>query len=63
MAARSDLFAVNGTWLRCALHAQTTRSDGEITHARLDRPPESPYGRLEVVDRYGRKAWTNPLWD
>jgi hypothetical protein len=37
--------------------------DGEITHARLDRPPESPYGRLEVVDRYGRKAWTNPLWD
>jgi predicted metal-dependent phosphoesterase TrpH len=37
--------------------------DGEITRARLERPARSPYGRLELVDRYGRKAWTNPLWD
>jgi hypothetical protein len=36
--------------------------DGEITRARLERPPRSPYGRLELVDPYGRKAWTNPLW-
>jgi hypothetical protein len=36
--------------------------DGEITRARLERPPRSPYGRLELVDRYGRRAWTNPLW-
>jgi hypothetical protein len=36
--------------------------EGEITRARLERPTRSPYGRLELVDRYGRKAWTNPLW-
>jgi predicted metal-dependent phosphoesterase TrpH len=36
--------------------------DAEITRVRLERPPRSPYGRLEFVDRYGRKAWTNPLW-
>jgi hypothetical protein len=34
----------------------------EITHARLERPADSPYGRLELVDAGGRKAWTNPLW-
>ena len=36
--------------------------DGAITRARLGRPPRTPYGRLELVDRHGRKAWTNPLW-
>jgi hypothetical protein len=36
--------------------------DGEITAARLRRPPTVPFGRLELVDSYGRKAWTNPLW-
>jgi hypothetical protein len=35
--------------------------DGLITAARLARPG-SPYGRLELEDRHGRKAWTNPLW-
>ncbi len=35
---------------------------GEITGARLERPAGSPYGRVELVDSYGRKAWTNPLW-
>jgi hypothetical protein len=34
----------------------------EITCARLERPAGSVYGRLELVDFYGRKAWTNPLW-
>ena len=34
----------------------------EITRAHLERPPGSLYGRLELVDSYGRKAWTNPLW-
>jgi hypothetical protein len=36
--------------------------EGEITGARLERPAGSPYGRLELVDAHGRKAWTNPLW-
>jgi len=35
--------------------------DGLIVAARLARPA-GPYGRLEVEDARGRKAWTNPLW-
>lgn len=35
---------------------------GEITRVRLERPPDTAYGRLELVDAAGRKAWTNPLW-
>ena len=31
MAANSNPFAATGTWLRCALHAHTTRSDGELS--------------------------------
>jgi hypothetical protein len=102
-------FDDSGFWLRCALHAHTTESggelpaekvavavarsvtlctgrergsavnagrlgyrygaeivsaadDGAITVARLERPDGSSYGRVEVVDPHGRKAWTNPLW-
>jgi hypothetical protein len=36
--------------------------DGLITAARLFRPYEAPYGRVEVLDRHGKKAWSNPLW-
>ncbi len=36
--------------------------DGLVTAVRLQRPYEAPYGRVEVLDRHGRKAWTNPLW-
>jgi hypothetical protein len=36
--------------------------DGLITRARLTRPSRTPYGRLEVEDVHGRRAWTNPLW-
>jgi hypothetical protein len=36
--------------------------DGAIVAARLDRPFRPPYGRVEVADAAGRKAWTNPLW-
>jgi hypothetical protein len=35
--------------------------DGLIVAARLARPA-GPYGRLEVEDAQGRKAWSNPLW-
>jgi hypothetical protein len=38
-----------------------TSDDGLIVAARLDRPA-APYGRLELEDAQGRKAWTNPLW-
>jgi hypothetical protein len=36
--------------------------DDRITAVRLQRPYEAPYGRLEVRDAQGRKAWSNPLW-
>ena len=37
-------FQTEGTWLRCALHAHTTRSDGELQ-------PEA------LVDHYERAEW------
>jgi hypothetical protein len=37
-------------------------AEGAITAARLSVPPHVPYTRIEVVDEYGRHAWTNPLW-
>ena len=37
-------------------------SAGLITACRLERQWNTPYGRLEVADAYGRKAWTNALW-
>jgi hypothetical protein len=42
--------------------ALETNDDGLITAVRLERPPGAPYGRLEVADAEGRRAWTNPLW-
>jgi hypothetical protein len=36
--------------------------NGRIVHAQLDRPERAPYGRLELVDDHGCRAWTNPLW-
>jgi hypothetical protein len=39
------------------------RNDDElITAVRLQKPYDPPYGRIEVCDRQGRKAWTNPFW-
>jgi hypothetical protein len=35
---------------------------GLITTCRLEKPPLAAYGRVEVADTGGRKAWTNPLW-
>jgi hypothetical protein len=36
--------------------------DGAITAARLSAPRQAPYGRIEVTDENGGRAWTNPLW-
>ena len=35
---------------------------GAITAVRLERPRYSPYGRIELADAAGNKAWTNPFW-
>jgi hypothetical protein len=37
-------------------------SNGLITACRLEKPTLAPYGRIEVADSAGRRAWTNPLW-
>jgi hypothetical protein len=37
-------------------------SAGLITACRLEKPTLAPYGRIEVADASGRRAWTNPLW-
>lgn len=37
-------------------------SAGLITACRLEKPWNTPYGRLEVADAVGRRAWTNALW-
>jgi hypothetical protein len=39
-----------------------TNDDGLITTAELRRPAQAPYGRVEIVDRGGQRAWSNPLW-
>lgn len=35
---------------------------GLITAVRLERPPLAPFGRVEVSDTAGGRAWTNALW-
>jgi hypothetical protein len=35
---------------------------GLLTACRLEKPWNTPYGRLEVADATGRRAWTNALW-
>jgi predicted metal-dependent phosphoesterase TrpH len=56
--------AVNGGRLgfRYGAEVVSAAGDGAITGARLERPRGGRYGRVEVVDLQGRKAWTNPLW-
>jgi hypothetical protein len=34
----------------------------DTTRRRLERTAGSLHGGLELVDSYGRWAWTNPLW-
>jgi predicted metal-dependent phosphoesterase TrpH len=36
--------------------------EGGITRARFVAPRRAPYGRIEVTDWNGDRAWTNPLW-
>jgi len=45
---------------RAAATARTPA--GEIVEARLERWRSLPYGRVEITDARGRRAWTNPLW-
>ena len=64
LAGKTEGSAVNAGRLgyRNAAEILAQTDDGAITHAQLERPLGAPYGRVEVVDPHGRKAWTNPLW-
>ncbi len=37
-------------------------ASGALTAVRLRRPWHAPYGRVEIADAHGRRAWSNPLW-
>lgn len=48
---------------RNEVEAVEENADGLIVSVRLRRRPSGmPYGRVEVADAVGRRAWTNPLW-
>ena len=47
---------------RCRGTVLEETPSGEIVAASLERWSSLPYGRVEVTDAHGRRAWTNPLW-
>src|SRR3989442_778094 len=63
VGARRAGSRVNAGRLGYPLRGEILEHDDEglIVSARLSRPA-SAYGRLEIEDSQGRKAWTNPLW-
>ena len=51
----TDPFAVGGEWLRCALHAHTTRSDGELEpDALAAHYARAGYDVLAITDHWRR---------
>src|SRR5881296_787007 len=49
----ADPFAGSGAWLRCALHAHTTRSDGEMEPDELVRHYEAAdFDVLAITDHW-----------
>jgi hypothetical protein len=63
-SGRSRGARVNAGRLGYPHHAEVLERthDGLITAARLVKPYDAPYGRVEVLDAKGNKAWSNPLW-
>jgi hypothetical protein len=52
---RPDPFGQAGTWLRCALHAHTTNSDGELSPSALVRHyEEQGFDALAITDHWVR---------
>jgi hypothetical protein len=50
-----DVFAAGGEWLRCALHAHTTRSDGELApEALAAHYARAGYDVLAITDHWRR---------
>jgi hypothetical protein len=55
---------VNAGRLGYPYHGEVLGRDphGQIVACRLERPWDAAYGRVEVTDADGHRAWTNPLW-
>jgi hypothetical protein len=52
-----NVFEADGTWFRCALHAHTTASDGELTPDLLVRHYEwAGYDVLAITDHWARTS-------
>jgi hypothetical protein len=64
LAGRMKGSAVNAGRLGYRIRGEVLEVDdrGLVTAARLERPAFAPYGRLELRDAQGGRAWTNPLW-
>jgi hypothetical protein len=64
LAGRMKGSAVNAGRLGYRIRGEVLDVDdrGLVTAARLERPAFAPYGRLELRDAQGGRAWTNPLW-
>jgi hypothetical protein len=63
LAGRTKGAAITMTRLGYRHNARVLeRSDGGgVTRVVLERPADTPFARVEVVDVAGQKAWTNPL--
>ena len=52
---RAHVFLQKGTWLKCALHAHTTNSDGELSPSDLVRHyEEAGFDALVITDHWIR---------
>ncbi|HXY85503.1 MAG TPA: CehA/McbA family metallohydrolase [Gaiellaceae bacterium] len=61
-AQRGASVGAGATGYRFRGEALSETDAGELTRVRLQRPRVASFGRVELVDACGRKAWTNPLW-
>jgi len=62
VSGRTEGAAVNAGRLGYRYSGEVLAADDRgITHARLRRPFEARYARIEVTDATGNRAWTNPL--
>lgn len=63
LSGRTEGAAAHAGPLYCHNGRALERAEGgSITRARLELPFGYDHVRLELIDREGRKAWTNPLW-
>jgi len=59
-----DCSPVDTIYLHCAKHPtdRAFNPGGEITHGVLNIDDSFPYVRISVIDKNGKKAWTNPIF-